>query len=509
VRSRTGSPAPEPGTGGRGRKGGNEKSVLVLEWSDRREFARWVDGVKVNGVEHDLGFNLFEQVPFIQVPDEPWNMGAVEQAVGLVEAGNALYSLVMQSMLENVFPRLVLEDPMKFSETIDTGPGAVIPVNQGGKAYYLNPSPVGVAEGVNMIAQNEAAIKQDTSMPDVNFGNFNASIITGKAINELQGAGTGSVVEMVQGTGIGFSLARWNEKALTIYQRMFKNDRCYLQGVRPRANSDLVPQQFTLSFKGSQIVGSPRNEVIFSPYVGQHDKLIMGLQGLGAGLFSKAYVREQVGVPDSDDMEEQIVGEALDSAVIGGIVAHLQAEPTEEVATQTAAQVSAYYGGPAAPAHPLLSMGVGAPPGPQQGVPARLRLAHRDRQDRRKLAAARSSRTSRPAARTGWGPQQSQTVTLDSVVAAFQSIQGITGRVFLVGEIVQRGQTDGDIEVALTKDDRQVIQQALPQFTGRLVFKSVPDEPQERFVEVTPGKPSRQGGAEKPSPEALKRVFVG
>jgi hypothetical protein len=61
----------------------------------------------------------------------------------------------------------------------------------------------------------------------------------------------------------------------------------------------------------------------------------------------------------------------------------------------------------------------------------------------------------------------------------------------------------------LTKDDRQVIQQALPQFTGRLVFKSVPDEPQERFVEVTPGKPSRQGGAEKPSPEALKRVFVG
>jgi hypothetical protein len=94
---------------------------------------------RVNGVEHNLGFNLFEQVPFIEVPGEPWNHGAVEQSVNLVEAGNALYSLMMQAMIENVFPRLILEDPMKFDETIDFGPGATIGVNPGGKAYFLVP----------------------------------------------------------------------------------------------------------------------------------------------------------------------------------------------------------------------------------------------------------------------------------------------------------------------------------------------------------------------------------
>jgi hypothetical protein len=58
-------------------------------------------------------------------------------------------------------------------------------------------------------------VKTDTSMPDVNFGQANQSIVTGKAINELQGAGTGSLVEMVQGVGIGKALVAWNEKAIT------------------------------------------------------------------------------------------------------------------------------------------------------------------------------------------------------------------------------------------------------------------------------------------------------
>jgi hypothetical protein len=181
-------------------------------------------------IEHNLGFNLFEQVPFIFIPGEPWNHGAVEQSVNLVDAGNMLYSLMMQAMFENVFPKLVLEDPMKFGEQIDTGPGAVIPVNQGGKAYYLSTPNNAVGAGMAMLQGNEAAVKQDTSMPDVNFGQFDASIITGKAINALQGAGTGSLVEMVQGFGIGQNLVKWNEKALTIYQRMFADDTVYLQG---------------------------------------------------------------------------------------------------------------------------------------------------------------------------------------------------------------------------------------------------------------------------------------
>src|SRR5439155_1023819 len=139
------------------------------------------------------------------------------------------------------------------------------------------------------LQENERAVKQDTSMPDVNFGQFDASIITGKAINELQGAGTGSLVEMVQGFGIGEQLVQWNENALTIYQRMFADDKVYLQGCRPESITDLNPRQFAVGFKGSEIVGSPRNEVVFSPYIGMHEKLVMSLQAQGAGLVSKKY----------------------------------------------------------------------------------------------------------------------------------------------------------------------------------------------------------------------------
>jgi hypothetical protein len=73
----------------------------------------------------------------------------------------------------------------------------------------------------------------------------------------------------------------------------------------------------------------------------------------------------------------------------------------------------------------------------------------------------------------------------------------VQGRVFLVGEIVERGETNGDIEVALTADDRQAIAAGVPQYAARLVFHHVQGEPQEKHVEVTPGKVPR---ASHPTP---------
>jgi hypothetical protein len=85
-------------------------------------------------------------------------------------------------------------------------------------------------------------------------------------------------------------------------------------------------------------------------------------------------------------------------------------------------------------------------------------------------------------------------VSLNEVASAFQGLQGVKGRVFLVGEIVATGQTNGDIEVALTADDRQAIGQGLPQYASRFVFHHVTGEPQEAHVEVTPGQVPQQGG---------------
>jgi hypothetical protein len=463
-----------------------DERVEILEYSDSYCFMRWADGQLVSGVEHKLGFNLFEQVPFIHIPGEPWNHGAVEQSVGLVEAGNALYSLMMQAMLENVFPRMVLEDPMKFSEQIDTGPGAVIPVNAGGKAYYLQPPSNALAAGAGLLAENERAIKQDTSMPDASFGQFDASIITGKAISQLQGAGTGALVEMVQGSTLGTVLTGWNEKALTIYQRMFADDRIYLHGLRPESYLDLNPNAFSLDFKGSDIKGSPRNEVVFSPAVGMHEKLIISLQAQGAGLTSKKHGREQIGIPDSDAMEEEIFNEQIDAAVLGAIVQSLT-DPTYQGAEAANQQASEYLAarpsqtppmptGPVAPGPMAPPSQIGAPASPGGAAPT-------------PPPPASAEAPAAPGAGGG-----TPVVTIDQAMSAVLAVQGIVGKVFLVGEIVVEGQTDDAVEISVTDAaDRQTIKNSV-QF--EVAFQVIQGEPAEEYVEVTPGADPRAGGAE-------------
>lgn len=470
-----------------------DPEIEILEWTDENEFARWVGDQKVAGVEHKFGRNLWRQVKFIDVPGEAWGHGAVEQAIGRVHLGNVLGSLIYDAALANVFAPLVLEDPQKFSEEIPTGPGAVLAVNQGGKAYYLQQPVGGLMGQAQLQSQLDQSVKQSTSMPDVSFGMADQSIITGKAINELQGAGTGSLVEHVQGTGIGPAFAYWNETALYVLRRMFADDTIYLQGVRPRSRFDLKPTEFAWKHKGREIIGSLRNEVVFSPLMGVAQKVVTNLQLKGAGLVSDEYAREQIGIPNSEEMEEQIAREAIDKGIVAMIIQELQSQPTPEGAVEAEGKVAAYLSGGAVPApHPLLAPGgapaalpPGPPPGPGGGLPG---------------GGAPEPQPAAPQAQPAGGG----TITLTDAVAAFQAVQGVTGRVFLVGGIVVQQQTSGDIEVALTEgSDRQVLAAGLPDFRGRLVFHSVEAEPTEPHVEVTPGAPAQ------PGPQELAGVSAG
>ena len=90
--------------------------------------------------------------------------------------------------------------------------------------------------------------------------------------------------------------------------------------------------------------------------------------------------------------------------------------------------------------------------------------------------------------------------TLDEVVQDFQSLEGLEGRVFLIGEIVSE-QFARDLEVAVTVGgDRQRIVQQLPEYRADTTFRVVPGEPRERFVEVTPGADPTPGGPDAIQP---------
>ena len=87
-------------------------------------------------------------------------------------------------------------------------------------------------------------------------------------------------------------------------------------------------------------------------------------------------------------------------------------------------------------------------------------------------------------------------VTIDDAIGMFQRVEGTEGRIFLVGEIVALGQTD-TLEVALTDlSDRQAIMDAVPMLHGMVSFTKVDGEPDEPFIEVTPGQEPRAGGQE-------------
>jgi hypothetical protein len=492
--------------------------VEILEFSDQDEFARWAGEQKLNGVEHNYKFNLFDQIQFIHIPGEPWGHGAVEQAVGMVEAQNAMYSLVMQSMLDNVFPQLVLEDPSKAPEEIERGAGAVLPLNPGGKAYYLNPPSgiLGVQSG--FINDTERKIKQATGMPEASFGSFEGGVthVSGKAINEMQGAGTGSMIEMVQGNGIGTGMVSFNEKAIMLAQTLFKNDTMKLAGFETGSAMAIVPRYFSDNIKGSELVGSCRNEVVFSPHLNLHEKLVMGLQGLGAGLWSKQYVREQTGIPDSEAMDEEIMGEKVQEIILGSIEQSLLAQPDAQGAASAESQALAFLqgatpatNGNAAPslpsAPPAGPLGQGGPPpgGPPIGP-----LGTGGGQAMAPALQLPPGAALGPEPQ-GQGPggappaQNPNTIKLDEAVKAFQALSGLKGKVYLVGEIVQNSETNDDIEVSITNpDDKQVITDGLPQWAGRITFHTISKEPIEPHIEVTPGAVPEQKG-EAPDLSAL------
>lgn len=475
---------------GRFRKPRGDDLVEVIEFSDKGQFGRWVGETQINGVDHGFGWNIFQQVQWIHVPDEPFGHGAVEQIANLVEMGNATLSLLFQAFIENVFPTLVLIDPAKAPQQIMRGPGSVIPLNAGGGVEWLHPPVQALGAQVGFLQANEQNVKEIAGMPGVNFGQSPASsIVTGKAVNELQGAATGSTIEFVQGVSLGPALAEWNEHALFLYQTLFADQRVRLKGVIPGSAYEINPRNFEIVFKGSEVVGSQANDVVFQPAMDLQSKLVMNLQALGAGLISKSYAREQIGIPDSAAMDNEIVMEQIrDAVVMSATQALVAAGAPADQAVEVEKQALAFLGG-AVPEMPAPVPPAGAAPAgggqPAPGAPPASLPGP---------APAPALPPGAPApppaaAPAGGGPGgEDAGLTLEDAQALFGGMSDLEGRVFLVGEIVQEGYTENDLEVALTEaGDRQTIISQAPDLRGRVHFTRVATEPREQFVEVTPG----------------------
>ena len=147
---------------------------------------------------------------------------------------------------------------------------------------YLTPPMEGLAALQQFSARMEHDIKDMSGMSEAELRESPAtSIVTGKAVDSLQQAGSGSRVEMVQGTGVGLALVAWNEKAMRQAQGTFRDTKMNLFGREAPNTIEQQGRAFALTMKGSQIVGSTRNEVVFQVALNQHEKLVDGVAGAG------------------------------------------------------------------------------------------------------------------------------------------------------------------------------------------------------------------------------------
>lgn len=509
-----------PRQGGIGGRRGSSKEadpmVDVYEYSDENEFARFAGESKVAGIEHNFGFDIFQHAKFISVPGQVFGHGAIEQAVNLNEADNMIGSLMFQAMLENVFPTIVLTDPSKAPEEMMKGPGSVITLNPGGKYQSEAPPVEAIGVQLNYMASLKQSMQEQTGMPAVNFGTSPASsIVTGAAINELQGAGTGSTVEMVQGS-LGTIMSKWNEMALYQQKTLWPDEKIVLNYMTPLTKK-LPSVQGTLTITGKQLVGGTANEIVFSPAMDLHDKLVMMLQGKGAGIYSDQYIMKQLGIPDPESMQEEIFQEQLDRAVLGFIVQRLT-NPDPDSEAQSVKQGVAFIEGnsvvvragpPPGMAQPpggaaMGSVGPSAPPG-AQGPPgvagtAAMQPGGAGLIQSKPLQEPPGSPVPAGAAASASplspSPTTQAPATVNTVVRALSQGQ-YQGRVWLVGEIVVKGQTAGSVDVAVTDPgDRATVAATAPQF--QFTFHVVKGVPAEANVEVTPQTGAPSGGPQEP-----------
>jgi hypothetical protein len=279
-----------------------------------------------------------------------------------------------------------------------------------------------------------------------------------------------------------------------------------------------------MNIKGSQLVGSPRNEVVFMPYLDMQQKVVIGLQLAGAGLVSKQWQRENVGIPDSEAMDEEIVGEAIQDAVLALLVQTItDPEAAESVDNQAIEYIEGGHtahpltqlqpppiapGTPGAEGLPLPSGGGGGGGGPTGQMPIGPIPGGTGQVEAPPIELPPGAPVPGPApgapapATAGGGTGDTGgKVLLDDAIRQFQAIQGLQGRVFLVGQLAQTGETSDVVPVDITDNaDRDTVARGV-QFPVKV--KVIQGEPNEPFVEVTPGASTALQGQMPEPDEAL------
>ena len=469
------------------KSGSVEENVNCVEYFNRWWRILYINGVEMAAIKHDYNIVPIVIVPNLPIPRRAYGHSDIEQSIGLNQYMIRLYNLQAEGIEEVLFSPIVLIDPQKAPEELETGAGAVWGINPGGDAKRLPP----VTTTPDLAAQMQRTldfIRMNTGFSPAEFGESpTTSIGTGKQITSLR-MPMNEQIEFKLGL-MGSGLVKMNELCMKIDEIEWGNEEKIVYG------KDNKSTPFSLKYMpNADINGWYRNEIYYSPFGADLPTRMMLLMQLqGQKIISKSFVRENTRGIDDPQLEEekifeetrkelQLQQELQMGAQMGPQMAQggAQMAPGQAEKTQYAMERGAVTGKEAPSPSPAASQGMPtAPPGmggPMPVPPGREGLTPMPPE------MASETATLEPAVMPEEGEGQ---FILDVVRADLSDLQKLKGEVYIIGELVETGVSD-TVELALTSlvDKKTILDQLSEKYTGRVQFTKVKEKP-EGAVEVS------------------------
>ena len=516
------------------------REIEVIEYVDDKQYGLVINGdyaSLVQGGMTELGFCPVIITPgsYVEGDDgEFFPPSGIEQVVAINDLLNRFQTKWHDALEETLRPGAILKGPNVENKVWDQGPGAInyLDVDE---EYQPPQYPNLPTEVFIHIQRMEQIMRTIANVPESASGQSDASIITGQAVKRLQGVMTAVAGETMDSFTNG--LAKCNEWTFRMMEK-YRPDKEYTlystdsitpmsrPGKKENIQVTVVPRETINKYYRSRLIYSPLG-------MDTGLALTLGMQLVDADVVSRRWLRNQIsGLGDAEGMEAEIEEEKRKRLQLEVDLQALAYERMQAAQAQAQGQAA---GGVQEGAAPMSAPGPGVAP-PPEGGPASTAPQPQQIGPTTVMPGGQPSmmgmgepitgRENFPIPYTplkpfnealqglsnqgigapGGGPAGPggdlrgeaapgrTVVKAEEIVAALNEATNkrgekaatkIRGKVYLLGEIAQRGWTDGEIEIGLTvKSDQQIIVGALPQYAAarRLVFRTLTTVPPDAML---------------------------
>lgn len=497
-------------SGGTGRPG----LVDVIEYVDDKDYGIVVGGEFVSLIEggkHDLGFVPVVITPGAYIPEGEsvlFPPGPVDQLVAINCYVNKMQTKWGVAIERNLFPGLFLSGENPRDVVVNNGPGGVTYADGDTRATPM-PTPDIPREIFVFLDQAQSFMRMAGNYPEAASGEVQGSIVTGKAIHNLQSAMNGMAAESLDSVGDGLKMCnRMMMKMLEQY-RPKKKYTLYSSETFTTRSAPGRPNNFSVELVPAEdINGYYANEVTYSPMGADFvtsSTILMQLKQ--AGIVSSRWIMNQIpGVEDAEGMQSEIEEEMRRRLQLEAEMQIMVQQKIQEGQMQMQAQ--AQQGAPQEgmppqggtgqeaqmmgntlilPSGQPSMMGVGEPATGEEGFPLPYTVLKPFNQAMDQLFPGQSE--NQQGMVNDLGPDA---ITIEEVQQAVGAVKNLKGQVFVGGDLAKSGATENRVTLYITnKLDKQTILNSVREtkLFGRIDFIPIPEG------EVPPGAVPLTGGA--------------